>query len=115
MGGVKRFLVGAAAVVPLAAAGVLAATAAPAAAYPNLCTIPSRTINYTARTAHTQCTGGSGWFRVRISCRAVPNSNFTALHYGEWLSVEDGRRGSVSFAVCPSDYPYIVGAANILV
>lgn len=112
MGRVKRLL-GVTAAGLLGSAGLVLATAGPAAATPNLCTIASHNIDYVAGYSWTQCTAGSGWFRVAVSCRVDPSDNLTYLYYGPWVSVQDAYlNGTISLRGCASSTPYIVGAST---
>jgi hypothetical protein len=108
----RKTIVGMVAAISLSG-GLLVTTSQPAAAVPNLCTIASRNIDYAAGWAWTQCTGGDGWFRVRISCKPSPNSNWTYFYWGDWISAAEARNwGSWSQRSCPSENRYIVYAAT---
>ena len=110
MGKVKRVF-GVAAASVLGSAGLVLATAGPAAATPNLCTIASKNINYSAGSAWTRCTAGSGWFRVTLNCKTSPDSSSLWFAAGPWVSVQDAyQNGTRSYGWCPSDKPYITAA-----
>ena len=106
MSRISRRAAVAAALITLGTSGVVAGTATAASATPNFCRIPSSTIDWVNGSAWTQCTGGTGWYRVRISCRTVPNSNWTYFFWGDWVTIN-----GISIKACPADKHYIVGAS----
>ncbi|SDS91161.1 hypothetical protein [Actinoplanes derwentensis] len=109
MSRLRRALIGAA-MLPLAAGTVVAATATPAAAKPNLCTIASKNINWSNMSSWTRCQIGTGYYRVRITCAPSPTSGGTYF-YGYWFAPQTQLP---SAAQCPSSHGYILGATTEL-
>ena len=96
----------AAAALPLVVGGVIVATAAPAAAGPSAC---STGLDDAEARGWTICSAGSGYYRVRIICKASPSAAGNLSAYGEWEYVGSGR---ASVRTCSPTFPYIIGAST---
>ncbi len=98
----KRLLGLAAAAV--AGSGAVFGLASPAQALPTGCGAP----NYTANWVGVTCTGGTGEFRVRVTCGSpvsgVPDMN----RFGPWKATP-----TTAYADCPDRWALVSGSARL--